>query len=153
MVHYPKAPTVTTCSNTKRWNVRHFYPALHYLLHISLYLLALWSFLYLIVKCFISRSPPSPSPSHSAVLAHFSLQLISVTSSNSAFSVLPILSLNHFYLAHQLILLHLDILSSHSQSFCLNASTYIILPTSSTCSHAMLCCCLLTVSHHTPIPN
>lgn len=70
----------------------HLYPVallVHYPFYVLFYLLghckALWPFLYLIFKYFISRSLPSPSPSHSAVLAHFSVQLISKASSNSAF--------------------------------------------------------------------
>lgn len=63
----------------------HLYPAVHYLLYVLFYLLghrkALWPFLYLIFQYFISRSLPSPSPSHSAVLAHSSVQLISNSAS------------------------------------------------------------------------
>lgn len=66
----------------------HLYPAVEILLDVLFYLLghreALWPFLNLICKYFISRSLPS-SPSHSAVLAHFSFQLISEAFSNSAF--------------------------------------------------------------------
>lgn len=72
----------------------HLYPAVHYLYNVLFYLLgrseALWLVLYLIFKYVISRSLPSPSPSHSAVLAHSSVQLISMASSNSAF--LPLCS-------------------------------------------------------------
>lgn len=85
----------------------HLYPAVHYLFSVLFYLLghckALWPFLYLIFKYFISRSLPTPSPSHSAVLAHFSVQLISMASSNSAFlppcsaQRLSLPRLNHFF--------------------------------------------------------
>lgn len=80
----------------------HLYPAVHYLFCVLFYLLdhskALWPFLYLIFKYFISRSLPSPSPSHSAVLAHSSVQLISNSASLPLCFArcLPLLHLNHF---------------------------------------------------------
>lgn len=86
----------------------HLYPVVHYLFCVLFYLVghskAAWPFLYLIFKYSISRSLPSPSPSHSAVLAHSSVQLISTASSNSAFLPLcsarrlSLLHLNHFFI-------------------------------------------------------
>lgn len=84
----------------------HLYPAVEILLDVFVLFIshreALWPFLNLICKYFISQSLPSSSPSHSAVLAHFSFQLISEAFSNSAFppfcsaQCLSLLGLNHF---------------------------------------------------------
>lgn len=64
---------------------------------------AIWPFFYLIFKNVISQSPPSPSPSHSAVLAHSSVRLTSLASSNIAF--LPLCPIHYLPLL-PLILSH-----------------------------------------------
>lgn len=69
------------------------HPVLHYPFCVLFYLLghleALRPCLNSIFKYFISPSLPSPFPSHSAVLAHFSFQLISMAFSNSSSPPLP----------------------------------------------------------------
>lgn len=74
----------------------HLYPAVHYRFYVLYYLLghskSAEPFLHLFFKYFISRSLPAPSPSHSAVLAHSSVQLISTASSNSAFFLSALLN-------------------------------------------------------------
>lgn len=111
----------------------HLYPAVEILLYVFVLFIshreALWPFLNLICKYFISRSLPSSSPSHSAVLAHFSFQLISEAFSKSAFPLfcsaqcLSLLGLNHFY--HFCLLYFLPV---HCLSVCYASYKIMFLP-------------------------
>lgn len=92
---------------------------------------SLWPFRDLIFKYFISQSPPSPSSSHSAVLAHFSCKLISIAFSNSALPPLcsahsPFFSFLSIILDHNrlLLFLYLDTVSLHLHSL----SLYCFMP-------------------------